>query len=157
MSNLEIALNLALLALLAGSVFSDVTRRLIPNFVCLGVFLLGLVHAVLISTGDWIYSLVGCGIVLLGGLALHQKKVLGGGDIKLITALSIWLMPIELARFVLSIMFAGGLVGAGYLAVGFVRRLRDKTAPAAAGVPYALAIVGGFLVLRPEVLTTTVL
>lgn len=157
MVDLETALNLTLLALLAGSVFSDVTRRLIPNFICLAVFVLGLVHAVLISTGDWIYSLVGCGIVLLGGLALHQKKVLGGGDIKLITALSVWLMPIELARFVLSIMVAGGVVGAAYLAVGFVRRLSDKQAPAAAGVPYALAIVGGFLVLRPDVLTMTLM
>lgn len=156
MGDLESVLNLTLLALLAGSVFSDLTRRLIPNFVCLGIFLLGLVHAVLISSGAWIYSLVGCGVVLLGGLGLHQKKVLGGGDIKLISALSVWLLPIELTRFVLSIMVAGGLVGAAYLAVGFVRRLRDKQAPAAAGVPYALAIVGGFLALRPEVLTTTV-
>ncbi len=157
MDDLESVLNLTLLALLAGSVFSDLTRRLIPNFVCLGVFLLGLVHGVLISPSQVVYSLLGCGIVLLGGLALHQKKVLGGGDIKLISALCVWLLPFELSRFVLAIMMAGGLVGACYLAVGFVRRLRDKQAPAAAGVPYALAIVGGFLALRPEMVTTTVL
>ena len=155
MEPVEIALNLALLALLAGSIFSDVTRRTIPNFVCVGVFLLGLVHAVLMSRTDWIYSLVGCALVFLGGLGLHKKKVLGGGDIKLISALAVWLTPIELARFILAIMLAGGVVGAFYLLVGFFRRLKDKTAPAASGVPYALAIVGGFLFMRPDVLVQT--
>lgn len=150
-------MNLALLALLAGSIFSDVTSRRIPNFLCLGVFLLGLVHGWILNPAGWIYSMVGCGVVFLGGLGLHQKKVLGGGDIKLIAALAIWLMPIELGRFVLSIMLAGGAVGAGYLLVGFFRRLKDKSAPAAAGVPYALAIVGGFLFMRPDVLMLSVL
>ena len=152
MNKVELALHLILLGLLAGSVFSDVTRRTIPNMVCLGVFLLGLAHAVLFARPDWIYSLVGSVLVFLGGLGLHKKNVLGGGDIKLIAALAVWLTPIELARFILSIMLAGGFVGAWYLLIGFFRRLKDKQAPAAAGVPYALAIVGGFLVMRPDVL-----
>lgn len=156
MDRFEEVLDTALLVLLAGSIYSDVVRRTIPNFACAAVFLLGLVQRITVSPESWVYSVVGSVLVVLVGIGLHQKKILGGGDVKLIAALAVWLTPIELARFALAIMLAGGVVGIGYLAVGFLRRLRDKTAPAAASVPYALAIVVGFLFMRPGMLTSTI-
>lgn len=156
MDRFEEVLDTALLVLLAGSIYSDVVRRTIPNFSCAAVFLLGLVQQIAVSPESWVYSVVGSVLVVLAGIGLHQKKILGGGDVKLIAALAVWLTPIELGRFALAIMAAGGVVGVGYLAVGFLRRLRDKTAPAAASVPYALAIVVGFLFMRPGMLTSTI-
>lgn len=156
MDRFEEILDTALLVLLAGSIYSDLVRRTIPNFACAAVFLLGLVQQIMMSPESWVYSVVGSVLVVLVGIGLHQKKILGGGDVKLIAALAVWLTPIELARFALAIMLAGGVVGIGYLAVGFLRRLRDKTAPAAASVPYALAIVVGFLFMRPSMLTSTI-
>lgn len=156
MDRFEEVLDTALLVLLAGSIYSDLVRRTIPNFACAAVFLLGLVQQIMMSPESWVYSVVGSVLVVLVGIGLHQKKILGGGDVKLIAALAVWLTPIELARFALAIMLAGGVVGIGYLAVGFLRRLRDKTAPAAASVPYALAIVVGFLFMRPGMLTSTI-
>lgn len=156
MDRFEEVLDTALLVLLAGSIYSDVVRRIIPNFACAAVFLLGLVQQITVNPESWVYSVVGSVLVVLAGIGLHQKKILGGGDVKLIAALAVWLTPIELGRFALAIMVAGGVVGVGYLAVGFLRRLRDKTAPAAASVPYALAIVVGFLFMRPGMLTSTI-
>ncbi len=156
MDRFESVLNTALLALLAGSIYSDVLRRTIPNVICAGVFLLGLVQQILTSPESWLYPVVGSALAILVSLGLHQKKILGGGDIKLIAALAVWMVPIELGRFALAIMLAGGVVGVCYLVIGFFRRLYDKSAPAAAGVPYALAIVVGFLFMRPGILTDTV-
>lgn len=156
MDRFEEVLDTALLVLLAGSIYSDVVRRTIPNFACALVFLLGLVQQIAINPVGWVYSVLGSVIAILAGIGLHQKKILGGGDVKLIAALAVWLTPIELGRFALAIMLAGGVVGLGYLAVGFVRRLRDKTAPAAASIPYALAIVVGFLFMRPSLLMSTI-
>ena len=143
-------LNAALLALLAGCIFSDISRRIIPNILCLAVAVLGVIWVIYDNPQRLLYSLIGGVLFLYGGLALHKKGILGGGDIKLAAALVVWLSPIEIGRFVLTTMIAGGLVGVFYLAMGFVRRLRDKSAPAASSVPYALALVGGFLFLRPD-------
>jgi|Deesub1362B_J571_1020462.scaffolds.fasta_scaffold01458_5 prepilin peptidase CpaA len=139
-----------LVALLAGCIFSDVRRRVIPNILCAAVAVLGLIAGLIEDPAAVIYPVLGGALLIVGGLALHRKGVLGGGDVKLMAALAIWLTPIEMGRFVLCTMMAGGVVGAGYLIAGFARRLRDKTAPAASGVPYALAIVVGFYFLRPD-------
>lgn len=90
---------------------------------------------------------------MIAGLVLHQKKVLGGGDIKLAAGLAIWLTPIELRLFFLVTLIAGGFVGLFYLGMGLVKRLFDPKAPIVSNVPYALAIVVGFLFLRPRFLT----
>lgn len=156
MDRLEALLNTALLASLAGSIYSDVVRRTIPNLACAIVFLLGLVQQITTSPESWVYPVVGSFLAILVGIGLHHRKILGGGDVKLIAALAVWLTPFELGRFALAIMLAGGVVGVGYLAVGFLRRLRNKDAPAAAGVPYALAIVVGFLFMRPSLLTSSI-
>jgi len=140
----------ALVALLAGCVLSDVRQRIIPNILCLGVAVLGVVAGLVEDPSAVIYPMLGGVLLFIGGLALHRKGVLGGGDIKLMAALAVWLTPIELGRFVLCTMMAGGVVGGFYLLVGLVRRLRDKSAPAASSVPYALAIVVGFYFLRPD-------
>lgn len=90
---------------------------------------------------------------MFAGLVLHRKKVLGGGDIKLVASLVIWLTPIELRLFVLVILIAGGFVGIFYMGMGLLKRLFDPKAPIVSNVPYALAIVVGFLFLRPRLVT----
>ncbi|MBN8612392.1 A24 family peptidase [Phenylobacterium conjunctum] len=146
---METTIHGALLAMLAGCIFSDVKWRRIPNFLCLGIALLGLAETALDTPGATFGRLLISGALFVGGLALHQKKILGGGDIKLLAALSIFLAPIELRLFILLTLIAGGFVGLFYMGLGWLRRLRDKDAPLVSNVPYALAIVVGFIFIRP--------
>lgn len=143
-------INDALVVMLATCIFTDITRRVIPNFICVGIALLGVLEAGMTDLSTVYQPILCSALIFIGGLALHQKKVLGGGDIKLGAALVTWLTPLEISRFVWATMAAGGVVGLFYMGMGFIRRLRDKSAPAVSSVPYALAIVTGFFFLRPE-------
>lgn len=142
-----------LLALLAGCIFSDVRTRRIPNFACIGVAILGVIECLLDEPRDLPIRLLIAAGAMVAGLVLHRKKVLGGGDIKLVASLVIWLTPIELRLFLLVILIAGGFVGLFYLGMGLLKRLFDPKAPIVSNVPYALAIVVGFLFLRPRFVT----
>lgn len=146
---METTIHGALLAMLAGCIFSDVKWRRIPNFLCLGILLAGIAE-VMLDTPEVMFGRILISVALfVGGLALHQKQILGGGDIKLLAALSIFLAPMELRLFLLLTLIAGGFVGLFYMGIGFLRRLKDKDAPLVSNVPYALAIVVGFIFIRP--------
>ena len=50
------------------------------------------------------------GAVLVLGMWLHARGFVGGGDVKLLSALSLWLPPVSWPMFILLMMvFGGGL------------------------------------------------
>ena len=136
----------ALLAALATGLLvaaiTDLQRRQIDNWLtaaiaaCAPLFWL--------STG---LSLGGMGIhlvVALGTFAilavLFALQLMGGGDVKLLTALSLWIEPFWYLQLVVVMALAGGILTLIFGAIHLARRGEGKVA-----VPYGVAISGAGL------------
>ena len=48
-------------------------------------------------------------------LILHSRGLIGGGDVKVMTALAVGLSPLDCYRFIVATAIAGGLLGTSYL------------------------------------------
>ncbi|KPP80642.1 MAG: Tad secretion system prepilin peptidase CpaA [Oceanicaulis sp. HLUCCA04] len=140
-----------LLTLLAA--LEDIRRFTISNWIPAAIIGLWLVFAPLSGMG-W----QGAGLSLLTGLAVLAIMIalwmpgwLGGGDAKLIAALSLWFGWPSVLTFLLLAMICGGLLAAALLgARRFAPALplspaRLAASPLAHGapVPYGVAIAGG--------------
>ncbi|KRA84319.1 prepilin peptidase [Altererythrobacter sp. Root672] len=75
--------------------------------------------------------------VLCGLFALGQ---MGGGDIKLLTALALWIAPLPFLQLLVLMALIGGLLTIVFGAWHLMRRQRDKMA-----IPYGLAIAAAGL------------
>lgn len=143
-------IDIVLVALLLGCAFSDLRARIIPNVLVLALALLGLVEAWATQRNDLVRGLLMACLLFIGLMPLQQKGVLGGGDVKLIAALAVWLAPLDVGRFLILTLAAGGVVGLAFLFIGWARKQLRLNASSAMTVPYALAIVGGFVALRAD-------
>lgn len=132
-------LSLGALALLLGyAIASDLKSRRIPNWLCAGVVVLAL---------PWWWSRGGDAYTVLlvqGGLAavvfaiftfMFARGWMGGGDVKLITALALWVEPIAFIKLVLFMSVFGGVLT--LVTVAHHRRARKDGHPA---IPYGVAI-----------------
>ena len=102
---------------------SDLRAYIIPNRVCLAVAGLypAYVLALYAAGGPpvaWAWSLLCALIVFVGGVALFAIGAMGGGDVKLLSAVTLWAGPDLVFPFV----FVTALAGAA-LAVIFALRL----------------------------------
>jgi prepilin peptidase CpaA len=158
---------LALVAALSWAAVNDALWFRIPNVVPLliaalyPVFLL--TSGKSLETGLW-GLVVAVGVFLLGFFAF-ARGVMGGGDVKLLTALSLWAGPAYLPALVLVVAIAGGVLSLivllstrnPYLAVAASKlrtNLRLPPVPSVAQggrtVPYAIAIAAGGLLLARQ-------
>ncbi|EFG7070494.1 peptidase, partial [Escherichia coli] len=78
-------------------------------------------------------NLVAAGSVLLVGFFLFSAGIIGGGDVKLLTVLSLAIDEHELANFLVAMTFCGALVVLAGL-LFFRKSIREN------GVPYAVPI-----------------
>ncbi len=92
--------------LLMCAAANDIATRSIPNAVCLALAVLGLVGLVLHPTGA-VLSLTAAAILFLLLLAVYARGWIGGGDVKLISALAIGLPIMALAQFLMLIAISG--------------------------------------------------
>lgn len=149
MGDLILWIDIALFSVLLGCAYSDIRARIIPNMLCALVVVLGVAEAVLTDRPDYGQSIMMALVVFVAMMPLQQKNVLGGGDVKLIAALAVWLAPLEVGRFFLFILAGGGVLGVFYLAMNWIRgAIHQKPSPASS-VPYGVAIVCGFVALHP--------
>ncbi len=147
-----------MLSLLMLLVFaSDLTRYTIPNW--LNGVILALYPVFLFITPeavDWLGALYALGVVFAVGFALFAFNVMGGGDIKLLCALSVWCgWGKVLAMFVVYTSLLGGLLAvlvyvARFLVIAWAsRQEREIRLPRlltyGEPLPYGLAIAGAFL------------
>lgn len=153
------------LASLLVAVAADFRHRIVPNqavflIACCGVAIR------LSSDPNSLLPSIGVSVVtlLVLGLLAH-RTVIGGGDAKLIAAVTLLFQPAESAQLFLGIALAGGLLSAAYLATHLIRRhhngrnlgkrdrlrhlpagaaLRLETAAISAhkSVPYSIAVFG---------------
>jgi prepilin peptidase CpaA len=163
------------LTMLGLAAFKDIRERRIPNPLTAGLALLYPVY-VLVSPIPvaWLTALGLATGVFVIGLALFARKLIGGGDVKLIAAASLWaglehfvwfMLVTSLAGGALSLISLwyrrwGGVIGARLAALGLATpggpgavlselpRPVPAASPHPATLPYGVAIaVGGIAVV----------
>jgi prepilin peptidase CpaA len=138
-------------AALGAAAVEDVLRLRVSNVIVIVILVAaaaaaGLAGLSLVLWENFIVFLV----LLAGGTMLFAAGKVGGGDVKLLAAVGLW-MDLERAMILLAAVFvSGGLIA---LAVLVPRLVRGRTDPTTArgqarGVPYAVAIaLGAFIVI----------
>ena len=92
-----------------ASAVSDVKSLIIPNRYCIGIALLFPAYGLASPQAvDWLGSLLVASGMLAIGYFLFCKKVTGGGDVKMIAAVSLWAGPELILPFLLYTAAAGG-------------------------------------------------
>ena len=71
---------------------------------------------------------------------LFALKMMGGGDVKLLTALALWVTPFNFMQLLLIMAIAGGVLTVIMVGWHTIRRQRDKMS-----IPYGVAIAFGGL------------
>jgi len=141
---IQFGLLIALVALLVIAAVGDVRRYLIPNRLCSVVAALALPYWVAVSIGQDMPLLptlglqIGVAFLVFAGFALlFALGAMGGGDVKLIAALALWVPAIRIPEMLFYVALAGGVLA---LVLIVIRRVRGSTSRA---VPYGLAIAAG--------------
>ena len=133
--------------LFAASCF-DVLRLRIPNVIPVGLVALFALHLFL---GGAVQApldhLLAMGLALLILLPLFALNMLGGGDVKLLAAVALWLGMDKLAALLILVGIGGGVFALFWLGMRWLIRtgLRDRKLPrslqARAPLPFALPIM----------------
>jgi prepilin peptidase CpaA len=138
-------------ALLLSAGIQDVRTREIANWKNAAVAILAPVWWLAIGLDPWpgmaVQLAVGALVFALfvGAFAMGQ---MGGGDVKLVGALSLWLAPLHLLDMLLAMAVIGGALTLAMLVEHRLRRC-----DAAIEVPYGVAIaIAGLLALREPLL-----
>jgi prepilin peptidase CpaA len=143
-------------AVVMAAAIEDFRRRIIPNLLPILLCVLWQVHfAAAPSLADGLAAL-GCAVaVFLVGAVLFARGFLGGGDVKLLAAATLWAGPADtpallvlggaLALFLL-MPFGAELVTAGRTLLTPSSASSAEHAPVTA-VPYGVAIAGAALIV----------
>ena len=155
-----------LAALVIGAALSDWARYVIPNQIPIAVAGLFAVHAgVFLLRGGAPMSLVwalACGAAVFAiGAFLFAQKVLGGGDVKLMSVCAMWAGPGHIAEFVMVTTLYGALLSAAFLLPAFRQNAEiadnsfssSMTSALRRRLPYGLAIATGAVVVCLRLLT----
>jgi prepilin peptidase CpaA len=139
-----------LAALLAAAAVQDAVQLRISNVLTVPVFVLALAAMALSGPGFELWqNFAMFAAVLAAGTWLFSRHALGGGDVKLLAAVSLWADGWTALRLLVTIAMAGGILA---LAILFLRTVvsdgvaaRVKTLRPRAGIPYGIAIAAGTL------------
>ncbi len=167
---IQMASWLATLVVLAISAGMDVRDRRIPNELVAAVAAIGLAQGLISRPGALWLSVVFAAAAFLGLGILSHHRIIGGGDVKLLSAVTLLVPPARVGQLLIDVALAGGVLSLLYLAAHFSLRTRSASPSGAAQVagpvsglalalrkervriadggpmPYALAIFGGVFV-----------
>ncbi len=144
----------SLIFVLVRAAVTDVRTFRIPNALPLAVIVLyptpGLPAPV---PSDWTCSLlIGCALLVATGL-LFAFKMMGGGDVKLLSVTAVWAGPEYIVLFIVATAIIGGVVSAArMLWVILARAGVEFSAVPLARIPYGIAIAGGGLLVAARLL-----
>ena len=139
----------ALLVLtLAAAAIEDLLRLRISNLTVLAVLLEGLAAIYLdgFSFGFW-QNAVAMVCVLAVGTVAFSAGLFGGGDVKLLAALALWVNLKGLVWLLATIFLAGGIVALVYIFGRLVRSATGGQTSKDRRIPYGIAICVGALAL----------
>lgn len=151
------------LGLVALAAFTDLTSLTIPNRICAAIAALYPVYVVAAQQPDWLAALAIAVAVFAVGAALFATGLMGGGDVKLMTAIALWAGPQLAFEFMLVTAVAGGAIAilmSTSLRFVFAQAFqtvgaRDAEATVLGrSIPYGVAIaIGAYVVIGPPLLT----
>ena len=130
-------------ALLAAAA-EDFIRLKISNITCLVVLVTAVVAMLLqgVSVALWQNAVVF--LVLLGiGYVLFATNKVGGGDVKFLASLGLWVDIGAAFWLVVTTLLVGGLLAIVYLAVRYGRSAGTGKKYQSKGIPYGIAIAAG--------------
>ncbi|PCJ58081.1 MAG: hypothetical protein COA65_08515 [Rhodospirillaceae bacterium] len=150
------------LALLIWAAVGDYYRYLIPNALSVAAALLFFVHVFAAAAPvDWVGGLITGGTVFFVGATMFAFRLLGGGDVKLLSAVALWAGPAQIIDVLLITGLAGGLLslammttfylyrpGPAEISVSVPRVSRGKQY-----IPYGIAIAAGGFYVGARLLT----
>lgn len=153
------ALGISALLLLAA--WCDLATRTIPDGISVAIAVLGLAARVAEGPVPAAVSLMTAACLFLAFLPLHSHGAVGGGDVKLVTALAVGLAPLATLELLVATVMAGGALSLVYLLLRLLpqplpleprphawpprrilsleRRRSNRRGP----LPYAVAIAAG--------------
>jgi len=130
---------------LVAAALEDALRLRISNVTC-AIVLIGALIA--ISTAGWSLALwqnfALLGIILVVGTGAFSAGLLGGGDVKLLAAIGLWVDLSGGLLLISAVFLAGGVVAIGYIGANLIRG--RKTSLKSRRVPYGIAIAIGTLI-----------
>ncbi len=156
------------LSALAASAGADLKMRIIPNACVILVALSGIVLSFALRPGQAYIGILAAGVIFLALGVLCHYDLIGGGDVKLVSAVTLLVPPDRIGLLLIYITLAGGCLSCVYLAGGYLVRgfpmlqhgavegggtarledwFKNEGTRIAAGnsVPYAVAILGGVI------------
>lgn len=101
---------------------SDIKKLIISNRLCL--FLAALFPLYVITAPHevmWLHHVLIGAAVLVIGFAMFAMNFLGGGDVKMLAAASLWAGPKMIATLLVFTSFAGGLLALAFAAAALYR------------------------------------
>lgn len=143
MPHSESALVLMAALLIAAGAF-DARTRLIPNWISVALAVVAVFDRVFVA--DWatvVDGVAAAAIVFAAGAVAFHVGVLGGADVKLMTAVSLATGFTVLPMFVVLTALAGGVLALAYMAARAIRRSRGGAVAAHPDLPYAVPIAIG--------------
>ena len=142
MHALAVGSALAALALVGAAAVTDAVRWMIPDSISIAVLVLLPVFGIAMPGFVW-WSHAAAPVVMFAfGLLAFSRGWLGGGDVKLMTAIAAWTGLAALPILFVATSVAGGAL---VLLLAGRRRLAGGNATTVTHVPYAVAIAAGTL------------
>jgi prepilin peptidase CpaA len=139
-------------SLLLWAAATDIRSRIISNRMNLAIALLAVPWwlAAGLSAQDILLQIGAAAVVLVVFGCCFALGMMGGGDVKLLTALALWLPLGAMLSMLVWMALAGGL-----LTLGMVIAHRLRNAPNRPEIPYGVAIVASALVIVANDILTT--
>ncbi|GAA0284759.1 prepilin peptidase [Alteraurantiacibacter aestuarii] len=135
---------LAALAIgLLVAAFTDITQRKIANWLNAAIALGAPVYWWASGMSLWPDIAIQLGIAVATFLVLSvvfALRAMGGGDVKLLTAMALWIAPVHFLKFLIMMALIGGVLTIVVAGWHIMRRERDKIA-----IPYGVAIASAGL------------
>jgi prepilin peptidase CpaA len=124
------------IGLFAVAAYGDVRARRIPNELALGVGALGLLRMLAGDASAPLYTLGAAAVVFAVAFLLFRRDLVGGGDVKLLTAAALLIGYHDLLSFLLLMSLCGAFISLAMLTAGkLVPMLRHNPRPAMLPVP----------------------
>lgn len=137
--------------------YFDGRYMIIPNWISVALVLAFVVMALLkgFTFDEWLWHVGMSVLVFAVTFLLFLMRAMGGGDVKLLAATSLWFGLTGLLPFIFYVSSLGALLAIGkmiWIAIDSKRKAQklDRTTLTKAEVPYGIAIAFGTIIAFPQ-------